>query len=329
MLVGLGFLAWYLRGTDLREVGRALAGLGGWAPVLLFPYFVVYAVDTWGWRFAFARPLPVGFWRMFRIRWCGESVNNVVPSAYVGGEAVKVLLLARFGVSGAEAGAAALISKTAQTLAQVVFIAAGALAFMELGQDQAALRRGMGMVLVGGVAVVLLLFWWQSHGVFGTLLGWLTRWQIAPHWVAARRPAWEAMDRTVTTFYREHRRRFFLCFVGFLAGWFLDTVEIYVASALLGEPLAWRQALAIEAFVGVVKVLGMWVPGSLGVQESGIVMLARLAGGSETLGAAYALLRRTREVLYALAGWAMLYLGGKPTEASAVAAHSQSWREGR
>lgn len=310
-LAGLAFLGSYLRGTDLTAVGRALAGLGLWAPVLLLPYFVVYVVDTWAWRMAFARRLPVGFWRLFRIRWCGEAVNNVVPSAYVGGEALKVMLLERAGVGSVEAGAAALISKTAQTLAQVVFISAGALAFLTLAGEHTGLRRGMTWVLVGGVAVVAILLLWQRYGVFTSILGLLGRLRLASAWVESRRASWEAMDQTIRTFYREHRGRFFVCCLGFLAGWFLDTVEIYLASALLGHPLAWTQALAIEAFVGVVKVIGIWIPGSLGIQESGIVLLVRLAGGADTLGAVYALWRRARELVYALAGWGLLSLVGR------------------
>jgi hypothetical protein len=56
-----------------------------------------------------------------------------------------------------------------------------------------------------------------------------------------------------------------------------------------------------------VKILSLWVPGALGVQESGILMLGRLAGLPDTLSVSYALLRRAREIVFALAGWLLLY----------------------
>ena len=68
-----------------------------------------------------------------------------------------------------------------------------------------------------------------------------------------------------------------------------------------------HSALAVEAFTSVAKVLGMWVPGALGVQESSIVMLGRLAGLPDPLSVTYALLRRAREILFALVGWLLLY----------------------
>jgi hypothetical protein len=92
----------------------------------------------------------------------------------------------------------------------------------------------------------------------------------------------------------------------------LDSVEIWLTAWLLGMPIHGFQALAVEAFVGVVKVVGMWVPGALGVQESGIVALVRLAGGADLLGATYALLRRVRELLFAAVGWGLFLAGGAP-----------------
>jgi hypothetical protein len=78
-----------------------------------------------------------------RVRWAGESVNAVVPSAYIAGEAVKVQLLHRRGVPRMQAASSVVAGKTAQTLAQVAFIATGAAAgAMHLAPDSPA-RIGM------------------------------------------------------------------------------------------------------------------------------------------------------------------------------------------
>jgi uncharacterized membrane protein YbhN (UPF0104 family) len=95
---------------------------------------------------------------------------------------------------------------------------------------------------------------------------------------------------------------------GYFTGWLLDTLDIYLVSWLLGMPVGWTQALAIEAFISVAKMLGLFVPGALGVQESGIVVVCRLAGLPDALGLAYAIIRRGRDVVYASIGWLLLYL---------------------
>jgi hypothetical protein len=100
LLLGLGFglFAIYLGRSGVREVFGAFAKLGAAAPFLLIPYFAVYIVDAIGWRLAFLPPVAQRFVTFWRIRWIGEAVNNLIPSAYIGGEALKVYLLRQRGM---------------------------------------------------------------------------------------------------------------------------------------------------------------------------------------------------------------------------------------
>src|SRR5262245_17849849 len=97
-LLGVVALAWFVLHADLAGIGRALSSLGWVALALLLRYLVVYVCDTLGWLCSFHEPLRLRFVTLFRIRWAGEAVNNVVPSAYLGGEALKVYLLRKRGV---------------------------------------------------------------------------------------------------------------------------------------------------------------------------------------------------------------------------------------
>lgn len=307
---GVGAFAWYLGRAGLHEVINAFRKLGPFAPVVLIPYFLVYIVDAVGWRLAFPGIMPVRFPAFWRIRWIGEAVNNVIPSAYIGGEALKVYLLKQRGVDATTATTAAVISKTAQTLAQLLFICTAASLFLRIAPDAPGLRQGIAVVLGGGLTAVGVLFWIQSRGVFGSVrqvTGWFA-WK--PHWLEARREGLERTDRTITGFYRNHRGRFFASTLAYFSGWLLDSTEIYLVSRLLGQPVTIPQALVVEAFVGVAKVMGMWVPGALGVQEGGILLIGRTAGLPEPLCLAYAVLRRAREVVFVAVGWLLLYVGG-------------------
>ncbi len=96
----------------------------------------------------------------------------------------------------------------------------------------------------------------------------------------------------------------------YFGGWMADTLEILLVSHLLGMPIDFSQALAVEAFISVAKALGIFVPGALGVQESGIVFLCYLFGLPPALGVSYAIIRRGREVVYAAIGGMFLYADG-------------------
>jgi uncharacterized membrane protein YbhN (UPF0104 family) len=79
---------------------------------------------------------------------------------------------------------------------------------------------------------------------------------------------------------------------------------------LLGTPVDWSQAIAIEAFITVAKAMGLFIPGALGVQESGFVFLFLLFGLPAALGVSYAIFRRGRELIFATIGATMLYAQG-------------------
>jgi uncharacterized membrane protein YbhN (UPF0104 family) len=169
MGVGLALLGWYLSRVNLAEVGTVLARLGWFAPLVLLPYCVVYTVDCLGWWWLFRGPPGISFWSLFRVRWMGEAVNNVVPSGHIGGEALKVYLLQKRGVATGVGTESVVVSKTAQTVAQLLFVCVGSIAFMRVGGDQPGLRAGMLAVLTGGVLVVAFMFWIQRRGLLGAM----------------------------------------------------------------------------------------------------------------------------------------------------------------
>lgn len=315
LALAIGLFGWYVAKLGPARVWDVIAGLGAWAPLVLLPYFVVYLVDCLAW----SQTLPPGrvpFLTRFRIRWAGESVNNLVPTAYVGGEAAKVLLLRPYGVSAHDGAVAAIVSKTAQTVAQLFFIVGASAVFFQLAKDQPNLRLAILFILVGGVAAVGVLFWVQKVGLFRMFWRVLGAMPFRSRRLEARKEKLLELDRTIFGFYREHRARFYRSTLFYLCGWTLDTVEIYLVAHLLGVPITWPQALVMEAFTGVAKAMGMWLPGSLGVQESGIVLVGKLVGLPDAFVAAYALIRRARELVFAAVGMLLFYGGRRREEKS-------------
>jgi uncharacterized membrane protein YbhN (UPF0104 family) len=202
--------------------------------------------------------------------------------------------------------------KTAQVLAQVVFIALGALAGAANLPPQSPARTGMLAITAAALVIVALLIWFQKRGMFSTLAALAGGLHLRLHAASEKTESLRRLDKRIFDFYRHDRRRFTLSTLAYLAGWIADTLEIFFVSHLLGIPLDWTQALAVEAFISVAKALGIFVPGALGVQESGVVFLFYLFNLPATLGASYAIIRRGRELVFALIGGALLYSEGLP-----------------
>src|SRR6266850_3985684 len=91
--------------------------------VLVFPFCVITAFDTLGWRYAFRRD-RVSFWELAVARVAGEAVNGTTPTGSVGGEAVKAWLL-RDRVPFRESLPSVIVAKTTITIAQGLFLLFG------------------------------------------------------------------------------------------------------------------------------------------------------------------------------------------------------------
>ncbi len=309
LVLGAGLAAWLIWHADPAGIWRLMKSLGPWAPLLLCPYGLVYLIDTLGWRLTFGRqlPQPISFCRLIRIRWAGEAVNTLVPSGYLGGEAVKVYLLRQAGVSGWTGARSVVISKTLQILAQVLFIGLGAfLGAMHL-PPRSPLRAAMWSVTGAAVVVLFGLIAAQYYGFFKALnraASFSRRWC---EWFNQHRQRIHEVDDSIRSFYQGQPGWFLLSTGVYFGGWLCDTIEIWLVGALLGWSIDWPKAAALEAFIGVAKALGTFVPGSLGVQESGVVLLFRAFGLTPSQALAYALLRRGRELVFAVMGLVFLW----------------------
>lgn len=296
--------------TDAIANGRLDRGLGWMSLLVLVPYGVVFTIDTLGWTFTFGAKVlrGISFARLWSIRLVGEAVNAVIPSMYVGGEAAKVVLLKRQGVPVLNATSAAIRSKTAQSIAQSTFIAMGAaVAFFVLPPEHSQVKWAFAGIAMGGFILMALLFKIQKHGMVGTLVGWVRKLGFSLKSLAGKEEKIRDLDDEIYDFYNRDRKYFRRCTVAYLIGWVVDTVEIMLVAHLLGYELAWMHAFAIEAFISVARGFNIVVPGSLGVQEFGIVGLFTLFGYPVELGMLYAIVRRGRDVAYAGLGWMLLY----------------------
>jgi uncharacterized protein (TIRG00374 family) len=306
---GLALFAWFVHRAGLDTISNAFATLGWSAPLILLPFTLVYFLDTLGWRFAFGSNLPkgIGFGTLFRIRWAGESLNSIFPSAYLGGEVAKIYLLHKRGVGILDGGSSVIAGKTAQILAEVIFIGMGAVAGAAVLQTNSAARAGMFAITGAAVAVVAMLFWLQRRGMFSTLLALTGRLPVRIRALTERAESLRQLDQKIFAFYRNDRSRFLSSVLAYLGGWIADSLEILLVSHLLAMPMDWTQALAFEAFISVAKALGIFAPAALGVQEAGVIFLFYLFGLPIALGIPYAIIRRAREMVFTLIGGAFLY----------------------
>lgn len=243
-------------------------------------------------------------------RWVGESANSLMPAGQIGGPVLMARHLSRRGLPMQEAAAAITVSTTLQTFAQIAFALLGVvvLGTQSTHFSHAALRTAALVasaflaVQVGGFYLI------QRRGLFSKLMRAVRRFSRKRDWSQWVTQA-QAIDLAVQDTYRRNAAvtgSFLLS----LVGWIVGTGEVYLIASFLGTAVSWRDAFVLESLGQAIRGAGFAIPGALGVQEGGYLLLAPLANLTPDAALALSLAKRTRELLLGLPGLLYLRLAG-------------------
>jgi putative membrane protein len=241
-------------------------------------------------------------------RWVGESANSLMPAGQIGGPVLMARYLGQRGMPLPEAAAAITVSTTLQTFAQIAFALLGVIMVGAQASHitQHALRTSALIasaflaVQVGGFYLI------QRRGLFSKLTRAMSRFAGKRDWTAFITQA-HAIDLAVQDTYR-HGARVTASFVLSLVGWIVGTGEVFLIAQFLGTPVSWSDSLLLESLGQAIRGAGFAIPGALGVQEGGYLLLAPLAGLPPDAALALSLAKRARELLLGLPGILYLHL---------------------
>jgi uncharacterized protein (TIRG00374 family) len=306
LLLGLSLLVVLVTQIDLVKVRAYLAEMGWDFPLIFLPYIAVYCCDTLGWRLAFGPSVSIPFHSLFLTRVAGEAINNITPFAYLGGEPVKAHLLTRFHIPIIQGMAASIIAKLLISISQFFFVILGGMsALSHLATRPDLLWPLILLVIVAGGLLTGLTYSLRV-GLFSILFRRLDRWNITPSFLERWRAQLRQLDETIVAFGRRYPSHLFLSWGLHFLGWALGTLEVLAIFHAVGIPISLREAMGIEALASVVKAVAFFIPGSLGVQDGGNVLLLTVFGYPSSLGLTFSLVRRMRELLWISLGLVVL-----------------------
>jgi putative membrane protein len=304
LLIFIGLLA--SQGLPAVLSMLALAGFG-LVPMALY-HLVPLAIDAAAIRVLFAPPASGTLRDALLARWVGESANSLMPAGQLGGPVLMARHLAVRGLPVPDAVAAVIVSTTLQTFAQIGFalIGIGLLGAHASHASEAAVRTSsliasafLGLQIVG-------FYFAQRRGFFGKLMRAAARLMGKRDLSQWTRHA-EGIDAAIERIYRRPGPAA-LSLALSSVGWLVGTVEVYWILDLIGSPVTWADALLLESVGQAIRGAAFAVPGALGVQEGGYVLLASLVGLPSHAGLALSLAKRAREMLLGLPGLIYLHL---------------------
>ncbi len=315
VLAGLSVALWLggRIGWPAIRANIALIGQRFFLLVILYLFAQLAFMGGW-WVLIGSRARRIGYWRMFGVYLAGDSINYFLPPANLTGEPVKAHLLSR-SVGFSRSVPSIMVHKHAEICAQVVFLCVGlGIAVMQFALPTELRVLTLGLVLGMGI-VVAVTFWALKRGAFGASLRWLVRRGITHK---SQWPATASLDRWLALFYKTRMPVFYWATFLCLLGWCGGLLETYLVLRLLSAKAGLGTAVAVETLAMALNSLIFFIPGRVGSAETVRVAVFSALGLPAAQGAVYSIVRRGREVVWAMPGLFILLsmkagLGGMPS----------------
>jgi putative membrane protein len=291
--VVIALVAWFGGQAIGHEVLQA-----GWAiPATLLLHLVQLYLSAIAWRIAVGRRLP----RMavyFRLRWIRESVNSLLPVAQMGGNILGIRMLSQRGVTASLAAAGTTLDLTVEALTQFAWTMIGIATLATISSDTSwrpwveggAITMGLG--LAGFVAA-------QRAGLMRLIEG-LAR-QIRRVFPGISVDALRGLHAELMRL-QSDRQALGRAFAIHLTAWMLGTLEVWLVLKTMGIAITPAEAVTIESLGMAARSAGFVVPGALGVQETGFILVCSLFHIQADTAIALSMVKRLRELGVGLPG---------------------------
>lgn len=278
---------------------RAGFGLLWLIPLRLF----AVGLDTRGWGALLQRSRRASWMLLFWLGMVRDAVNTLLPVARVGGEVVAVRLLGLRGVKLSTASASVIVETSVTLVWQVLLTFAGIVFLLPYVGVGPLVAQLLGGSIVAVIVVIVFIMVQVRFGLVGLFERVIKRVWGDSHKASTK--LFRSLDQKVWILYRQ-RMVLLRCASWQLAGFAGSAAEIFLMSRLMHVHLGWTQVFVFESLVQAIHSVSFVVPGALGVQEGGFVLLGLALGVNPDAALSFALVRRLRQIglgLPTLASW--------------------------
>lgn len=295
MAVLVGLTVWY--GAD--HVGQAIVATGWAAVLVVIARLVALAGAGAGWWLLFPRgeqrPSLV---TCILLRLVREAANALLPLAQIGGDFIGARCLALRGIRGTLAAASVIVDVLMQAGTQLMFALVGLILLIELGGNDliawpVAIGIAIAMPALGGFFV--------AQGKYGQKLL-----KKLLSFVAGDRD-WLVFGAIDELFARlaslySNRRGLIRSVIVHQAVWFFGAIEVWIVFRFMGYSVDYGDAVVIESLMHAVRGAAFAVPGALGVQEGGLIVLCAIFGIPPEAALALSLVKRVPDLVIGVPG---------------------------
>ena len=299
-LAGLALLSLMVWQVGLVGLVESFRVMGPW----IVPYLLLRAIpaliNTFGHAACFSgRRLPLGLWRLFLVNRAGGAINQVTPTATIGGDVVRVLLL-EHSMPREQALAMVVIAKASSTLAKMFYLALGLLYLTQYLPLPTELQLSLGLTitlitlgLIGFVA-------FQRYGLLSKLVQGLSRLRIGQERLQRLHRHLVPLDAQLVSYYTCYPWRFVRSLLLHVAAHVAYMLRTYLLLRfLLGDSApGFATACMVVVAVDALDEMFFFVPARLGTLEGARFVVLSAFGVAQVYGLAFGLIARVDHLVW-------------------------------
>ncbi|HEY1936184.1 MAG TPA: lysylphosphatidylglycerol synthase domain-containing protein [Acetobacteraceae bacterium] len=289
LTISISLVAWF--GFDGVLDAAASAGWGGFAIICAWQ-LLLFGVLGLAWDAIVPPRTARRLWLFVWGRMVRDASANCLPFSQVGGFVFGARAVTLHGIAWPLATASTVVDVTAEFLAQLAFTGIGLgilLARAPRSELAVPVEVGLGLAIMAGFAFI-----WLQQGaapLFARIGG-----RIAGRWFGTAKERLDVLQTELSLIYG-HTVRLAFGFIIHLAGWLGTGMAGWIAYRVIGVPIDFDDALAIEALLSAAAAVAFLVPVNAGVQEAGYAGLGAIFGVPPEMSLGVSLIRRARDLM--------------------------------
>ncbi|MBP0491726.1 lysylphosphatidylglycerol synthase domain-containing protein [Pararoseomonas indoligenes] len=313
LLIGLAIAVALIATNDPHAILHLILQTGWWMAAVLGLNVAQIFASGLGWGPLIEDPRRPGVMGLAFLRWIRVSTNALLPIVQAMGELIRAQLLVRMGVAKVRVIASLAIDLGTEMASQIVFSLMGLAALLLIPHaagTSATFWAVAGTALGAGVTGFFIAA--QRWGLFKVVETMLPKLAARVGWTSLGELS--GLNDTVQHLYAQPGR---LWRSGgwHMVSWLIGVVETWAAMRAVGIEAGLAEALVIESLGQAVRSAGFFIPGALGVQEGGYVLICALFGIPPDKAIALVLIRRIRDIILGVPGviaWRLSVAGARP-----------------
>jgi putative membrane protein len=300
-LVGLAVAVWLVWRENATEVLALMRAAGTGLVIAGVAHILSMLANAKGWQLLMRGVVRPKLLAVLWLVWIRESVNSMLPVARIGGEIVTFRMMRRWGMRPSTAMASLVVDMQLTLISQLVFAVAGIgylLRNSASGSLQLAANLAWGVALLTPVLVLFSLIHHASP--FGRLTQFFNR--ATSGKLAAIVGESARIDQSIKQIWRQRGIVTSYLFVWQSLQCLATALEIWLALYFLGAKVSFVEAVVLESLVQALSSMAFFVPGALGIQEGGFLVIGAGLGLDPQTCLALAGARRVRDLIIFVPG---------------------------